>query len=85
MLEHEPTPVVDSEGSRFWDSEIEEQASWLGAALLVPRDAALQMVLAGCTVSQIADRFGVSEALCKWRIAQTGILQQAERMKRWRH
>ncbi|HET8892202.1 MAG TPA: ImmA/IrrE family metallo-endopeptidase [Candidatus Angelobacter sp.] len=85
VLEHDPAPVAASDGNRFWDSEIEEEASWLGAALLVPREAALQMILTGCTPEEIAVHFGVSDALCKWRIRQTGILQHVERMKRWRH
>jgi len=85
VLEHEPAPVADTEGNRFWNHEIEEQASWLGAALLVPREATLRMILDGWTQAEIADHFGVSEALCKWRIAQTGILQQVQRMSRWRN
>jgi Zn-dependent peptidase ImmA (M78 family) len=85
VLEHDPAPIAASDGNRFWDSEIEEQANWLGAALLVPREAALQMILSGRTAEEIAAHFGVSDALCKWRIRQTGILQHVERMKRWRH
>jgi Zn-dependent peptidase ImmA (M78 family) len=85
VLEHAPAPVADGDGNRFWDSEIEDQASWLGAALLVPREAALQMILEGWAQAEIADHFGVSEALCKWRIAQTGIPQQVERKKRRRY
>lgn len=85
VLEHTPAPIADKEGNRFWDSEIEEQASWLGAALLVPREAALQMILEGWLQADVANHFGVSEALCKWRIAQTGIPQQVARIKGWRN
>jgi hypothetical protein len=65
-------------------SNLEEQASWLGAALLVPREAALRMFLCGRSIAEIAGHFGVSEALCKWRIGQAGIFQQAQRTKRWK-
>jgi hypothetical protein len=65
-------------------SNLEEQASWLGAALLVPREAALRMFLCGRSIAEIAGHFGGSEALCKWRIGQAGIFQQAQRTKRWK-
>src|SRR5262249_16404767 len=32
VLEHEPTAIVDSMGERFWNSEVEDEATWLGAA-----------------------------------------------------
>jgi Zn-dependent peptidase ImmA (M78 family) len=38
LLEHVPTAIVGSNGQRFWDSEMEQEANWLGAALLVPRE-----------------------------------------------
>lgn len=83
VLEHDPTALVNDTGQRYWNAEVEEEANWLGAALLVPREAALAMMRAGQTVAQIAAHFGVSEALSKWRISQTGILQQIRRSRRW--
>jgi len=60
-------------------------AHWLGAALLVPRAGALEMVKANCTLAQIALHFGVSESFCEWRIRQSGIDKQIERWRRcWR-
>ena len=43
LLEHVPTAIVGSNGQRFWDSEMEQEANWLGAALLVPREGALEL------------------------------------------
>jgi Zn-dependent peptidase ImmA (M78 family) len=83
LLEHTPTAVVASNGQRFWNSEMEQEATWLGAALLVPRQGALELAKDGATRTEIAAHFKVSEALCSWRVAQTGILQQLERTKRW--
>ena len=85
VLEHDPTALVNDAGQRYWNPEVEEEANWLGAALLVPREAALAMLRAGRTVTQIAAHFGVSEALSKWRIGQTGILQQIQRSRRWKN
>lgn len=85
LLEHEPTPVADNEGQRYWDPEVEEEASWLGAALLVPREGALVMLKAGCPIERIALHFAVSDTFCRWRIRQSGIDKQAERWRRyWR-
>jgi Zn-dependent peptidase ImmA (M78 family) len=83
LLEHVPTAIVGSNGQRFWDSEMEQEANWLGAALLVPREGALQLARDGATVAEISAHYEVSDSLCSWRIAQTGVLQQLERTKRW--
>jgi hypothetical protein len=84
LLEHEPTPVADGAGRRYWDADVEDEASWLGAALLVPRDGALTMLKSGRTLAEIALHFGVSESLCQWRIRQSGVEQQLERWRRYR-
>jgi Zn-dependent peptidase ImmA (M78 family) len=83
LLEHRATAIVAGDGQRFWNAEMEEEANWLGAALLVPRDGALRMAQLGRTVDEIAAHYGVSEQLCRWRITQTGILRQVERAHRW--
>lgn len=82
LLEHEPTPVSNANGERYWNSEMEEEATWLGGALLIPRDGAVAMARANRTTAQIAAHFGVSEALCRWRIAQSGVDKQVERWRR---
>lgn len=83
ILGHELAPLADFHGHRFWNGDMEREATWLGAALLVPRDAALAMVKSGKSTAVIASHFGVSEDLCTWRIRQTGILVQMERARKW--
>jgi len=83
LLEHEPVALVGSDGQREWNPEMEAEAHWLGAALLVPREGALRMARAGKLVEEIAEHYGVSSALCSWRIQQTGIFRQLERGRRW--
>ncbi len=86
LLEHEPTPVVSENGERYWDAQVEEEATWLGAALLVPRAGALSMVKSDWTIQNIAAHYGVSESLCRWRIGQTGIAYEVQRWRRyWRN
>lgn len=85
LLEHEPTPLVDHKGQRHWNAEVEEEAHWLGAVLLVPREGALAMLKAGCTLPHIAAHYGVSCDLCNWRIRKSGVEEQTRRWRRrWR-
>lgn len=81
ILEHEPTPLATADGQRYWDAEVENEANWLGAALLVPRNGALSMAKLDWTIQEIAEHYGVSKSLCRWRISQTGIAYQVQR---WR-
>lgn len=81
LLEHEPTPVSNARGERFWDSEMEEEATWLGGALLIPRDGAVAMARANHSIAGIAEHYRTSEALCRWRITHCGVDKQVER---WR-
>ena len=82
LLEHPPARISSS-GCRHWERNVEDEATWLGAALLVPRAGALQLALRGCGVAEIAGVFGVSESLCRWRVAQTGIAVQLQRRRRF--
>jgi Zn-dependent peptidase ImmA (M78 family) len=81
-LEHEPSPVANPKGERYWDSEMEEEATWLAGALLIPRNGALGMMRASRTITHIASHYGTSEALCQWRIRQSGVDKQIERWRR---
>ena len=84
VLEHEPTPIAHANGHRYWNRDVEDEATWLGAVLLVPRGGALAMLKTDWTLSEMAEHFGVSESLCRWRIAQCGVDKQVERWRRYR-
>ena len=56
-----------------------QEATWLAAALLVPRAGALRLARGGVVDDLIARRFGVSTALCRWRMNETGISSQLQR------
>ncbi|MGD9786061.1 MAG: ImmA/IrrE family metallo-endopeptidase [Hyphomicrobiaceae bacterium] len=87
VLEHEPAQMVMSaNGHMFLDSystEQEDEADWLAAALLIPRDAALKVLAANQDVREAARFFGVSESLMKMRIARTGIDRQLKQRRRY--
>jgi Zn-dependent peptidase ImmA (M78 family) len=79
ILEHAPAPVLSSEGCRYWDTGIEQEADWLAGALLIPRLGALTFTKRGWTAERIALNYCVSEALCRRRIHETGVAIQTAR------
>lgn len=81
LLEHEPTSLIGSDGQRQWNRDLEDEATWLGAALLVPREAAVMLMKRGGDADSIATRFGVSRELCEWRLRQCGVYAQLSRFR----
>ncbi len=77
MLDHAPASAVAS-GSGLvllsdYSDDQEDEADWLGAALLLPEAALLLHRGAGRSPAQIAQMFGVSLDLCNWRCRMTGV------------
>jgi len=79
LLEHEPGPVTDESANRRWHPMQEAEANWLGAALLVPRDGALEVMSRLASLEEAAAHFGVSLQLMRWRLNQTGVTRQINR------
>ena len=82
LLLHNPTAAVDGRGCRVWDSEAEAEANWLSGALLVPEEAALQIVRRGWSLPKAADRYGVTEMMVRYRMNVTGARKRVQRMRR---
>lgn len=81
ILEHEPTEIVAMGGCRRWDAIMEAEADRLGGALLVPEEAALRIARSGTDLESAALEFGVSAALMRKRLNETGAFKRARR--RW--
>lgn len=85
-LRHTPARVEVSQSGLLllsdYSDDQEQEADWLGAALLVPRDALVKLRVARKTPAEIAAHFGVSESLCQWRIHMTGVDTQLRRARR---
>ena len=83
ILNHRPaTASVSEEGILFrdhYDAEQEEEADWLGGALLLPREGLLSVYRRTSSSEVIGRSFGVSTKLVDWRLRMTGILMQARR------
>ena len=82
LLLHPPTPALDGRGCREWDRSIEEEADWLGGALLVPEEAALLIVQAKWSRALAAAEYGVTERMVQFRINVTGARKRVARMAR---
>lgn len=51
----------------------EQEADWLSAAILLPRDALISWRGQGATIPAICEAYGISEQLCEWRLRMTGV------------
>jgi len=86
QLGHTPARVEVSETGLLllsdYSDEQEQEADWLAASLLLPRDVLVQLRSAGRSAADIASCYGVSEALCAWRLRMTGVDVQIRRAYR---
>jgi Zn-dependent peptidase ImmA (M78 family) len=72
FLEHEPVSIKNLDGSRTWNATMEAEADELGAQLLLPNKVARRLAVAGWSVERIAERYGVSLELARWRVGVSG-------------
>lgn len=83
ILKHVPSQVTVSPTGLLllsdYSDDDEDEADWLAAALLLPRDILFEKRQNGRTTPQIAADMGVSVELCEWRIRMTGVDIQLKR------
>lgn len=83
ILEHKPARVDLSPTGLLllsdYSEEDEEEADFLAATMLLPRDALMWRRRRGDTVQDIARAHGLSEQLCTWRLRTTGVDIQLRR------
>lgn len=79
-LNHKPNRVDRSDAGLLllsdYPKELEEEADWLAACMLLPRDGLLFHCRAGMDSQAVADHYGVSRQLATWRIGSTGVKRQ---------
>jgi len=77
ILEHAPAEVDVSPSGLVllsdYSTEQEDEADWLGAALLLPEPALILLRSQGYSIEAIAQKFGVSDQICHWRCRMTGV------------
>ena len=74
---HEPMPLISGTGARHYDRALEEEAHWLGPALLVSREAALLIARADEAPAVAATRYRVSLQLMQMHLRVTGAIRRA--------
>jgi hypothetical protein len=79
---HPPVRIPDPSGKRNYDNTTEEEANWLGPALLVSDEAAMHIAALGLTLSKASDVYGVSEPLVRMRLNVTGAYQRRVNRRR---
>lgn len=72
VLGHTPGPSLDQRSIGLFDKKQEEEAHWLGYALLISEEAALFIVQEGMSMDQTIEIYGVSRDLIEFRIRKTG-------------
>lgn len=64
-----------------YSDEQEQEADWYAAAFLLPRDALAAARRKNRSAADIAAEFGVSQALCEWRLRMTAVDIQLSRAR----
>ena len=79
MLLHPPHRLRADTGGRHYDSDLEDEANWLGPALLVSEEAALAIAQRGMSANQAAKVYKVSPSLMQMRLNVTGAMRRVAR------
>ena len=72
ILGHIPRPVLDEHGCRFFDVEQEDEANWLGPALLISKEAAFHIAKTKMSVVEASRVYQVSEQVITMRLNMSG-------------
>lgn len=72
ILQHLPDEVFNKCGCRNFNQEYEDEANWLGPALLISEEAALHIVKTGMTIDEAVEHYRVSKPVITMRINVTG-------------
>lgn len=81
LLLHPPTPALDDTGCRYWNQDIEDEATWLAGVLLVPEPATIEIARGTWTRPEAARHFGVSTQMIRYRVNMTGAVRRVQRMR----
>ncbi|AKM08445.1 MULTISPECIES: ImmA/IrrE family metallo-endopeptidase [Erythrobacteraceae] len=79
LLLHPPHPLCGENGKRHFDASLEDEANWLGPALLVSDEAAVAVAKRNIALSSAANEYGVSRQLMQMRLNVTGAHRRASR------
>jgi len=78
ILNHPSKPLLNEAGARHYDPAIEEEANWLGPALLISEEAALLIVERKYSLAHASDLYGASEEVVRMRLNVTGAYRRSK-------
>ncbi len=85
ILLHPPTPPFNENGERNYSDKIkefEDEANWLGPALLISEEAALHIATKEITIAHASQIYNASEQLIRMRLNVTGAMKRASFYRR---
>ena len=87
ILDHEPGRIDLSPAGHLllssFEREQEEEADWMSGALLVPRAGLVIAYRSTQDLRNLANWFGVSLDMLRWRLRMTGVATHARRARKW--
>lgn len=81
-LGHDLSAPIKSNREREYDSVIEGEAKWLGAALLMPKKATFHIVHNSLSREQVEEVYGVSYSLFQYRVQVTDTMRMVSNYRR---
>lgn len=81
LLCHSFSPLTGDNGSRTYNREQEEEANWLGPALLISEEAALHIAEQQLLLAAACEIYGVSPELLQMRLRVTGAIVRVARRR----
>ena len=85
VLGHPPGPPLNDRGCGHFDKSFEEEANWLGCALLISEEAALYIMQEGIPMTEAVEMYGASEQLIRMRIGVSGAKNKVRRGFKYSH
>ena len=79
LLHHPPKPPFDAAGSRHYDRDLEDEANWLGPALLISPEVAMHIAQQGYSTRVASNLFSVSEDVVRMRLNVCGVYKRLAR------
>ena len=84
ILDHPPTSPLNDDGCRFFDKTVEDEANWLGPALLISDEASMFIVEQRLSMPNAISLYGVSKQVITMRINVTGAHKRIARRNSFR-
>ncbi len=78
ILGHDMDVPVKENGERAYDRDVEEEAKWFGATLLLPKKATVFMVMNDYPRSRVEEEYQVSWQLYQYRVRVTDAVRAAK-------